>query len=302
MTVGTRDPRDRHRAFDEPPAPGADRSWREAGTRHSSRRLAGSIGASALLHVVVIVALSLRASRHGPPAPPVYRVDLVAAPPGARAIGTVAPEPPPATVAPTPEPAATPAPTPPRPETRPREMPAPAAAKPAPKPPPPDATPVPPAPTKAAAKPAKPTAKPPAKAPATPPKTPAKPDPTAPAGPRAGGGPEGGRGADVANVHIAGLDFPYSGYLTNIVRQVALRFTPPNRSSVLQADVSFLIHRDGSVSDVRVAKGSGSYAFDLEARGAVEAAGEARAFGPLPSGFNADVLPVTFSFDPRVIR
>jgi protein TonB len=132
--------------------------------------------------------------------------------------------------------------------------------------------------------------------------------PTAPARgapappPRAGGGPEGGRGTDVANVNVRGLEFPFPGYLQNIVRQVALRFAPPNRDAALQADVAFLIHRDGSVSGVRLVKRSGSYAFDLEAQGAVEAVGAARAFGPLPEAFRDDVLPVTFSFDPRVIR
>ena len=42
-------------------------------------------------------------------------------------------------------------------------------------------------------------------------------------------------------------------------------------------------------------KRSGNYAFDLEARGAIESAGTAKAFGPLPGGFKADVLPVSFS-------
>jgi hypothetical protein len=36
--------------------------------------------------------------------------------------------------------------------------------------------------------------------------------------------------------------------------------------------------------------------------GAVDAAAQARAFGPLPQGFSDDVLPVIFSFDPRLIR
>lgn len=277
--------------------------WRDAGTRGGSRRFAGSIVASAVLHVLVIVGGIAWGATHRPAAtPPVYKVDLVAAPPGPRSIGTVAPEPPPpSTPAPTP-PAPTPEPVaPPRPETRPREMPAPQSSK--TKPAPPIATPVPATPNKAT----------PAK---TPPKTPPKaaelaklPSPNklpplkrTPDGPRAGGGPEGGRGADVANVHVAGLDFPYEGYLANIVRQVALRFTPPSRNASLQADIAFLIHRDGSVTDVRMVKGSGNYGFDLEARGAIEETGRARAFGPLPTGFNADVLPVTFSFDPRVIR
>ena len=103
-------------------------------------------------------------------------------------------------------------------------------------------------------------------------------------------------------MRTAGLRFPYPGYLDNIVRQVRLRFDPGARAALLQADVAFLIRRDGSVAEIRVVKPSGSYAFDLEAQGAVEAAGAARAFGPLPDGFRDDVLPVTFSFDPRVLR
>ena len=37
---------------------------------------------------------------------------------------------------------------------------------------------------------------------------------------------------------------------------------------------------------------------DLKAQGAVEAAGNARAFGPLPAGWPADVLPVSIIFKP----
>ncbi len=88
---------------------------------------------------------------------------------------------------------------------------------------------------------------------------------------------------------FAGLDFPYPGYLDNIVRQVALRFSPPNRARPLAADVSFLIHRDGSVTDVRLVRRSGSY--DVRRRGAGRDRGRqpARAFGPLPRGFAGDV-------------
>ena len=49
-------------------------------------------------------------------------------------------------------------------------------------------------------------------------------------------------------------------------------------------------------------KRSGSYEFDLEAQGAVEAAGRSGSFGPLPDGFRDDVLTVIFSFDPQLIR
>lgn len=132
---------------------------------------------------------------------------------------------------------------------------------------------------------------------------PAQPQPatSAPA-PVAGGGPIGGRGSDVATVQTAGIDFPFPGYLNNIVRQIALRFTPPDRDMRLRAEVMFLIHRDGSVTNLRFITRSGSYPFDLEAQGAIEAAASARAFGSLPEGFDDDVLPVSFSFDPQVLR
>ena len=126
---------------------------------------------------------------------------------------------------------------------------------------------------------------------------PARPAKAAPA-PVAGGGSQGGRGADVANVHVDGIDFPYPGYLQNVVRQIAVNFKPSRGG--LTAVVAFLIRRDGSVTGIRLTTRSGVYSFDTEAMGAVEAA--ARSFGPLPAGFSDDVLPVIFSFDPRLIR
>jgi len=138
----------------------------------------------------------------------------------------------------------------------------------------------------------------------TPPATPtpdvAPAKPTTPP-PKAGGGPEGGRGTDVASVSTEGVEFPYPGYLENIVRQIALRFHPPGNSSNT-AEVMFLIRRDGSVSDFRFVTRSGNFAFDLECQGAVDQAAQVKAFGPLPSGFADDVLPVIFSFDPRVLH
>lgn len=232
------------------------------------RGLALPVIVSLLVHgALVAAAFSLRPDAE-PPMPPVYRVNLVAAPPGPRAIGVVQP--------PTQEAS------------------------------PPEPTPPPPRPVAEVAE-AVPTAKP---APA-PRRTPAKSTPTqastdrpktAPATqPRAGGGPEGGTGSDVATVRTPGIEFPYGGYLDNIVRQLVLRFRPSGNRTLV-ADVRFLIRRDGSVSDIRVVRSSGVYTFDMEAQGAIEAAGQARAFGPLPRGFSDDVLPVTISFTPSLFR
>ena len=71
-------------------------------------------------------------------------------------------------------------------------------------------------------------------------------------------------------------------------------------SAQLKAEVAFLIRRDGTVFGFKFVSRSGDYAFDLEAQGAIEKA--ATAFGPLPDGFHDDVLPVVFSFDPRLLH
>jgi protein TonB len=227
-------------------------------------RLALPLTFSTLGHAAVVAALIF--VRPAPPRamPPMYRVSIVAAPPGPRAEGIVVP---PAT-APKPPPAL--APPPPRAQTPPKAM---------------------PMPTKTPAKtvpPATPTPVPTA----TPPKAPPR---------QAGGGPTGDKGTDVATVRTEGVEFPFPGYLENIVRQIAKNFGE-HRNTNARAEVQFLIRRDGSVSAISFITRSGDYSFDLDAQGAVESAGNSRAFGPLPNGFPDDVLPVIFSFDPAVVH
>jgi outer membrane biosynthesis protein TonB len=105
-------------------------------------------------------------------------------------------------------------------------------------------------------------------------------------------------GSDVATIKTPGLAFPYPEYLRNIVTQVYQRWDRGSAKQRNFAEISFLILRDGSVRDIRFVTRSGSFAFDLNAQGAVEAAGNSRAFGPLPDGWDADVLPVSFYFKP----
>lgn len=236
--------------------------------------IAVPIGVSALLHAVA-VALMIGLRARTPPMPDLYRVEIIAAPAGPRAAGVVPPP-----TAPPPEPVAKPAP-PPKGTARPAKTVAVPTRTKAP----------PPKPTKLATPVETPTPTPPPPKPPTP-KTPP---------PTAGGGPTGDKGADVATVRTEGIAFPFPGYLNNIVRQIALNFRPRNPGA-LRCEVSFLIHRDGTVSNFRFLTRSGAYAFDLEAQGAIEAAAHSGAFGALPNGFSDDVLPVTFSFDPRLIR
>jgi protein TonB len=227
-------------------------------------RLALPLTFSTIGHAAAIAALIFVRTPPARQLPPMYRVNIVAAPPGPRAEGIVTPP------APAPPPPAPPAPVPPRAQTPPKAM---------------------PMPTKTPAKtvpPATPTPTPTA----TPPKTPPR---------QAGGGPTGDKGTDVATVRTEGVDFPFPGYLENIVRQIAKNFGE-HRNTNVRAEVQFLIRRDGSVSAISFITRSGDYSFDLDAQGAVESAGNSRAFGPLPNGFPDDVLPVIFSFDPSVVH
>ncbi len=229
-----------------------------------SAGLAGPLALSVLLHVAAVAPFVIWKAARSPALPPMYRVELVAAPAGPRALGVVR-ETPPA--------------EPPKPETK--------------------------APQKAATNEATKVAKilPPTRTKVAPratenvAKTPEKVDVSK--APTAGGGEVGGTGADVATVRTEGIEFPFPGYLTNIVRQIAINFKPRNPGA-LKAEVFFLIRRDGSVTGFRFVTRSGNYAFDLEAEGAVEAA--KAAFGALPAGFGDDILPISFSFDPARLR
>jgi outer membrane biosynthesis protein TonB len=225
-------------------------------------RLGIGFAASVLLHGGVIALFLALRSGTPPPAPPVYSVRIIAAPPGPRAAGVVQEAPPPPVVKPeVPPPAVTPA----KPKT----------TVPVPKP------------RRAPVKAATPSVTP----------TPAKPKPAEPQ-PVAGGGEKGDRGTDVATIDTPGIEFAYPGYSTNIVRQLITRFG--DVSSRLKAEVRFVIRRDGTVDpeSIHMVTSSGNYSFDQRALGAVEAASNAHAFGPLPGGFREDILPVTFWFAP----
>jgi hypothetical protein len=56
------------------------------------------------------------------------------------------------------------------------------------------------------------------------------------------------------------------------------------------------------VREIKVATRSRSMSFDLSAQGAVEAAANAGAFGPLPEGFPSDVLAISLWFKPQGSR
>ena len=227
-----------------------------------STRLGVPVALSAVVHVG-IAAFALYAAKGAKPRGEVYAVNLIAAPAGPRQAGIVAEAEPKKT-----EPEA---PLPKRAEMQPKET----------------------APTRPKTQPRTTTSR----ATQVPDAKSARFDTPAP---KAGGGETGGKGTDVANVSTGGKEFPYPAYLQNIINQIAMRFDPRERT--LSAEVQFVVRKDGSVFGITVVKGSGRYGFDVQAKGAVEAAAAARAFGPLPDGYSDDALTIIFTFDPKIIR
>lgn len=236
---------------------------RPVAVRRRTPEVAAGAAGSALVHLTVL-ALLIAGIKAPPPMVPVYAVELVAAP-APRANRRPAPEA----------------------VTRPVEQPEPG-------PPVAKSNTVSPVPSEKAPPKPKPTAP---KTTTTPVKREPAPRSESKAVPAPGETPS--TGTDEVNVKTPGLQFAYPEYLRNIVAQVYRRWDRPGGNQSLRAEVSFFILRDGSVRDIRFVTPSGNFSFDLSAQGAIEAAGNARAFGPLPDGYEADVLPVSFFFTPK---
>lgn len=105
-------------------------------------------------------------------------------------------------------------------------------------------------------------------------------------------------GGEDLNVRLEGLRRDYPGYYGNIITQMRRCFRPPQGEN-RETTVRFLIHRDGRTSGFETVQSSGSFAFDVEAQGAVECAGRPGRIGPLPEDFPWDALPIEFTFRPR---
>ena len=105
---------------------------------------------------------------------------------------------------------------------------------------------------------------------------------------------ESGEGLEV---RIEGLRRDYPAYYNNIIRQV-LRCFRWRDGGRWETEVFFYIERDGTAEDMEFLSRSGNTAFDFEAMGAVDCAGNGR-FGPLPEDLPYDRFPIKFSFRPQ---
>ena len=101
---------------------------------------------------------------------------------------------------------------------------------------------------------------------------------------------------DDIRVRMEGLQRDYPQYYNDIIRQMYRCFRwqgQGNWSTIIQ----FVIRRDGSVTDIKVAQPSGNPVFDIQAMGAAECAGEGR-LDSLPKELPYDRLPVRFKINP----
>ncbi len=105
-------------------------------------------------------------------------------------------------------------------------------------------------------------------------------------------------GEEIVDVQIEGANSLFPQYNRNIIRQINRYWRPPAGARDLRAEIAFVIHRDGSVTDLEWIARSRSRPFNLVAMGAIESAARAGAFGPLPAAFPADAMRVSFFFDP----
>jgi len=99
-------------------------------------------------------------------------------------------------------------------------------------------------------------------------------------------------------VGLDGLDTRFSWYLDLVVSKISGSWEEPYLDSrfgkTYRVTVYFIIHRNGSLSDVRVEESSGVDVLDLSA---VRSIREASPLPPLPQDFRGDHLGVHFWFD-----
>ena len=156
--------------------------------------------------------------------------------------------------------------------------------------------------TPPAPKPVAQPAKPKATAPAVkkPPAPVRKPEPAAAVKPQTvlAQGERPSTGHDAVTIQQEGLAFPFPDYLNNIVSMVYKRWNHSMFRPGLEAKITFVISKDGTVpvGSYVVEKSSGSPTFDEYARSAIESVDANHEFGPLPSGFTGVSLPIRFVF------
>jgi outer membrane biosynthesis protein TonB len=105
-------------------------------------------------------------------------------------------------------------------------------------------------------------------------------------------------GGDNIDIDQIGEEFPFPGYLENIIRQVNRHFRGWSGDGTPSAQIAFYINRDGTIGGLTLVEKSPDFKFNLQTMSAVELAGRNKAFGELPEEWASDRLWVRFRFIP----
>lgn len=106
--------------------------------------------------------------------------------------------------------------------------------------------------------------------------------------------PEAGGNEAAMDLTVEGRPFPFPGYLERIVNKIGRNWRKTANRQPLAATVYFRVERSGRVSGIEVRESSGSFLFDQAALRAVE---DASPLPPLPDGYTSDYLGVYFDFN-----
>jgi TonB family protein len=105
--------------------------------------------------------------------------------------------------------------------------------------------------------------------------------------------PESGGNDAALDVNVEGKPFPFPDYLERMVNKIGRKWKEtPNEP--LHAVVYFRVERTGRVSGIQLRETSGSFLFDQSAMRAVS---DASPLPPLPAGYTSDFLGVYFDFN-----
>jgi len=106
-------------------------------------------------------------------------------------------------------------------------------------------------------------------------------------------------GTSAVNVADSAFGERYAFYVRQLTQRVAQQWYTQSLDTGAQGHrvwISFRVNRDGSPSDIQIAKPSGDATLDSSALRAVQ---RIDTFGPLPDGYNGSFINVQYYFDPK---
>ncbi|MFN2432060.1 MAG: energy transducer TonB [Gemmatimonadota bacterium] len=106
--------------------------------------------------------------------------------------------------------------------------------------------------------------------------------------------PDAGGNEAALDLTIEGRPFPFPGYLERLVNKIGRNWQRTANRREARALVYFRVERTGKVSGIEIEESSGDFLFD---QAALRAVSDASPMPPLPDGYDSDYLGVYFDFN-----